>query len=91
MLLPLSGVAKSGQGTVVAVADGAGPVRRVDRLGRATSGYRGPLSAFRVELDDERETVAYVVEETGEVARSVWRNRMQSQFGHSLHVFDRPR
>ena len=62
-------------------------VRRVDRIDRAPAGYWGRLPAFRVELDDPRRTVAYVAEATGEVSRTVWRDRVQAQLGHSVHVF----
>lgn len=62
-------------------------VRRVDRIDRAPAGYWGRLPAFRVEFDDPRHTVAYVAEATGEVSKTAWRDRVQAQLGHSVHVF----
>lgn len=56
-------------------------VRRVDHFDGSPAGY------FRVELNDPRPILAYVGEATGDVRRTVWRDRMQAQFGHSVHVF----
>ena len=62
-------------------------VRRVDRMVRAPIGYYGKLPAYRVELDDPRRIVAYVVEATGEVHRTAWRDRLQEVLGHDVHMF----
>ena len=58
----------------------------VERLTRRPKGYFASTPVYRVRIADARDTWFYVAEPTGEIARSMKRNRQQTAWGHDLHT-----
>lgn len=63
------------------------PIASTERVTERPLGYHGKVPAYRIAFADDGGTVAVVSETTGELSRTMRRDRIYNTIAHQLHVF----